>query len=132
MVANGDINTPEQAKSVLEYTGADAVMIGRAAQGQPWLFGQTAEYLATDTHLAAPNILTRAKMIVDHLKSIHQFYGDLLGVRLARKHIKWYFQHWETTISEQSRQAINATQDPAIQIALVEDFLFNSATKLVA
>ena len=132
VVANGDINTPEQAKSVLEYTDADAVMIGRAAQGQPWLFGQTSEYLATGTHLAAPNILARAKMIVDHLKSIHQFYGDLLGVRLARKHIKWYFQHWETTISEQSRQAINATQDPAMQIALVEDFLFNSATKLVA
>ena len=132
VVANGDINTPKQAKSVLEYTGADAVMIGRAAQGQPWLFGQTAEYLATGTHLAAPNILARAKMIVDHLKSIHQFYGDLLGVRLARKHIKWYFQHWEVAISEQSRQSINATQDPAMQIALVEDFLFNSATKLVA
>jgi len=68
VVANGDITTPEQAKSVLEYTNSDAVMIGRAAQGQPWLFGQVADYLATGVYASAPDLFSRAKMIVDHLK----------------------------------------------------------------
>ena len=132
VVANGDITTPEQAKSVLEYTSADAVMIGRAAQGQPWLFGQVADFLATGKYSSAPDLFSRAKMIVDHLKSIHLFYGDLLGIRFARKHIKWYFEHWDTAISSESRQAINATQEPSVQIALVEDLLFSSAEKLAA
>ena len=132
VVANGDITTPEQAKSVLEYTRADAVMIGRAAQGQPWLFNQIANYLSTGENIPAPTLINRAKMIVNHLKSIHLFYGDLLGVRLARKHIKWYFEYWDTAISSESRQAINATQEPSVQIALVEDLLFSSAEKLAA
>ena len=132
VVANGDITTPEQAKSVLEYTRADAVMVGRAAQGQPWLFNQIANYLSTGKNIPAPTLINRAKMIVNHLKSIHLFYGDLLGVRLARKHIKWYFEYWDTAISSESRQAINATQEPSVQIALVEDLLFSSAEKLAA
>lgn len=132
VIANGDIDTLEKAKFVLDYTSADAVMIGRAAQGRPWFFGQVSDYLSTGTHTPPPSQLERIKMIVGHLKAIHQFYGDLLGVRLARKHIKWYLEHWDTTISNKSRQAINATQEPAIQVALVEDLLFQSMTEHAA
>ena len=132
VVANGDITTPEQAKSVLEYTGADAVMIGRAAQGQPWLFDQVANYLENGKKIPAPKLMSRAKMIVDHLKSIHLFYGNLLGVRLARKHIKWYLEHWDEAVSNESRQAINMAEAPNRQIALVERLLMNSVAKLAA
>jgi len=132
VIANGDICTPEQAKSVLAYTNADAVMIGRAAQGQPWLFKQVADYLSNDKHSARPNLLNRAQMIVNHLKAIHLFYGNPLGVRLARKHIKWYLEHWDTQICNEHRLNINATEDPALQLALVETFLFSSASKLAA
>lgn len=132
VVANGDINTPEQAKHVLEYTGADAVMIGRAAQGQPWLFQQVADFLESGRYTEKPEIMTRAQMIINHLTAIHAFYGDLLGVRLARKHIKWYLEHWDITISNEHRQKINAAEEPLVQIALIETFLFNSAADLAA
>lgn len=132
VVANGDINKPEQAKHVLEYTGADAVMIGRAAQGQPWLFQQVADFLESGRYTEKPEIMTRAQMIINHLTAIHAFYGDLLGVRLARKHIKWYLEHWDITISNEHRQKINAAEEPLVQIALIETFLFNSAADLAA
>ena len=132
VVANGDICSPEQAKTVLDYTSADAVMIGRAAQGQPWIFRQIADYLENGVHTPAPQLSERAHMIVDHLKSIHMFYGELMGVRFARKHIKWYLEHWDDSISNESRQSINAAEDSKMQIALVEDLLFNSIAKIAA
>jgi len=132
VIANGDISTPEQAQSVLNYTNADAVMIGRAAQGQPWLFRQTAEYLSTGKYSPKPDVFNRAQMIIKHLKAIHIFYGDLLGVRLARKHIKWYLEHWDTVINKECKQKINETEDPSLQIALIETFLFSSAAELAA
>jgi len=125
VIANGDICTPEQAKRVIDYTQADAIMIGRAAQGQPWLFQQVVNYLETGNATIKPSLLKRANMICNHVRAIHEFYGDLLGVRLARKHIKWYLQHWDTAINEKDRQQINATDDPAVQYTLVETLLLN-------
>ncbi len=132
VIANGDITTPEQAKLVLNYTGADAVMIGRAAQGQPWLFQQIADYLATGRYGQIPSASDRAQTILDHLGAIHAFYGDGLGVRLARKHIKWYLAHWDTPISETLRQTINQTENPTEQIALIEQFLCASMLSAAA
>ena len=90
MVANGDITTPEKAKFVLEYTGADAVMIGRAAQGRPWIFREIAHFLATGTHLPPPAVEEIRDVTIAHLHELHSFYGYERGVRVARKHISWY------------------------------------------
>jgi len=90
VIANGDISTPEKAKEVLAYTGANAVMLGRAAQGRPWLFNEVNHYLATGEHL---DPLTRAKqlsILLEHVSALHQFYGELMGTRIARKHVGWY------------------------------------------
>lgn len=132
VVANGDICDPLQAQAVLNYTQADAVMIGRAAQGQPWLFKQIADYLATGEMTDKPSLLNRAQTILNHLSAIHSFYGDFLGVRLARKHIKWYLEYWDIAIENEHRQKINAAEEPLLQLALVESFLLNSAAELAA
>lgn len=93
VVANGDITTPEKAKAVLAYTGADAIMIGRAAQGRPWLFREITHYLATGVHLPPPLVSEASDVLLEHLRDHHQFYGPHLGVRTARKHIIWYTQN---------------------------------------
>lgn len=93
VVANGDITTPEKAKAVLAYTGADAIMIGRAAQGRPWLFREITHYLATGAHLPPPLVSEATDVLLEHLRDHHQFYGPHLGVRTARKHIIWYTQN---------------------------------------
>lgn len=90
LMANGDITTPEKAKFVLEKTGADAVMIGRAAQGRPWIFREIEHYLATGTYLPAPEVGEIHQVMLEHLHDLYQFYGDLTGMRVARKHISWY------------------------------------------
>ncbi len=90
VVANGDITTPEKARFVLEYTGADAVMIGRAAQGNPWIFRQINHYLATGEHLPEPSLEEIRDTLLEHLQAIYAFYGEYTGVRMARKHICWY------------------------------------------
>ena len=90
VVANGDIDTPEKAKYVLEYTGADAVMIGRAAQGRPWIFREIQHYLETGTHLPPPEVAEIRDVLVAHLHDLYAFYGMERGVRVARKHIGWY------------------------------------------
>src|SRR5205809_3036781 len=90
VVANGDIDTPEKAKYVLDYTGADAVMIGRAAQGRPWIFREIEHFLHTGTHLAAPPVAEIHEVLVGHLHDLYAFYGNERGVRVARKHIGWY------------------------------------------
>lgn len=132
IIANGDIDGPEKAQRVLNHTGADAVMIGRAAQGQPWLFKQIAEYLNNGILCAMPSAQQRATIICKHLSAIHEFYGTVLGVRLARKHIKWYLQHWDHPASELLRQKINATEQASVQLGLVEQFLFLSADQRAA
>lgn len=90
--ANGDITTPQQAKQVLDHTGADAVMIGRGAQGNPWIFQAINQYLATGQEPTGPGQFELADTVLEHITAIHRFYGDFLGVRIARKHVGWYVQ----------------------------------------
>ncbi len=89
VVANGDIDSPEKARQVLQATGADALMIGRAAQGRPWIFREVAHYLATGTHLAPPLVAEVQRALLEHLQDHYGLYGEYTGVRSARKHIGW-------------------------------------------
>jgi tRNA-dihydrouridine synthase B len=90
LIANGDINTPEKARAVLDYTGADAIMVGRAAQGRPWIFREIAHYLAHGSHLPPPTYGELRDHLLNHLEDHYSFYGEHTGVRTARKHIGWY------------------------------------------
>ena len=90
IIANGDITSPEKAKFVLDATGADALMIGRAAQGRPWLFREIEHFLATGTHLMPPRVSEIHAILIAHLEDLYAFYGIETGVRVARKHISWY------------------------------------------
>ncbi len=90
VVANGDIHSPEKARDVLSYTKADAVMVGRAAQGRPWIFREIAHFMATGTHLAPPLVAEVKRLLLDHLQDHYSLYGEYTGVRSARKHIGWY------------------------------------------
>ncbi len=90
VMANGDVRTPERAAEVLAHTGADAVMIGRAAQGRPWIFREIDHYLRTGKHLAEPTVEEIRTIMVAHLENLYDFYGEFTGVRVARKHISWY------------------------------------------
>lgn len=90
VIANGDITSPEKARQVLAYSGADAVMIGRAAQGRPWIFREIAYHLATGRHLPAPSSGEVREILLGHLEALYAFYGEALGVRVARKHLSWY------------------------------------------
>jgi len=89
VVANGDIQTPEEAKRVLQATGADGIMLGRAAQGRPWLFRQVAHYLATGERLPEPDVGERRRTLLEHLEGLYDLYGEEQGTRVARKHIGW-------------------------------------------
>jgi len=90
VIANGDINTPDKARQVLDYTGADAVMIGRAAHGRPWIFREINYYLGSGKLLAPPENEEIASIMLDHVRRLHEFYGEYSGIRIARKHIGWY------------------------------------------
>jgi tRNA-dihydrouridine synthase B len=90
VIANGDITTPERAQAVLDYTRADAIMVGRAAQGRPWLFREIGHFLATGRRLPPPEVREIQRVLRQHLEDLYQFYGEITGVRLARKHIGWY------------------------------------------
>ena len=95
VIANGDIGTPQHARAVLLHTGADAVMIGRAAQGRPWIFREIAHFLATGSHLPPPRVAEARALIVAHLADHYEFYGEEAGVRIARKHLGWYTEALE-------------------------------------
>ncbi|WP_447589475.1 tRNA dihydrouridine synthase DusB [Aquipseudomonas campi] len=88
--ANGDIDSPHKAKVVLEATGADALLIGRAAQGRPWIFREITHFLATGTELPAPSLFEIERILLEHMIALHAFYGDVMGARIARKHVGWY------------------------------------------
>ena len=119
VIANGDIDTPEKARWVLTETGADAVMIGRAAQGRPWIFRETAHYLATGARLPPPRVDEVRALLLDHLDDHYRFYGDL-GVRTARKHIIWYTK--ELAGGPQFCERMNAIDSSAEQARAVGDF----------
>lgn len=90
VLANGDIDSPEKARAVLDATGADGLLIGRAAQGRPWIFREIEHYLRTGERLPAPELLEVESILLEHLAALHAFYGDVMGVRIARKHVSWY------------------------------------------
>ncbi len=120
VVANGDIDTPEKALAVLQYTGADAVMIGRAAQGNPWLPGQIAHYLATGTKSDSPDKQRVHQLIRQHLIDHYQFHGAVVGSRTARKHIGWYSSHWSH--SQTLRDRFNLTEQPEEQLTALDEY----------
>lgn len=120
VVANGDITTPEKAKYVLDYTGADAIMVGRAAQGRPWIFREIDHFLRTGTHLPAPYIAEVRALMDEHLRAHYGFYGDYLGVRTARKHIGWYVR--DLPGGEEFRQRMNLLESTEAQLLAVDQF----------
>ena len=120
VVANGDITTPEKAKFVLDYTGADAVMIGRAAQGRPWIFREIEHFLRTGTHLPAPYVDEVRALMDEHLRAHYAFYGQYLGVRTARKHIGWYVRDLEG--GEDFRRKMNLLESTDEQLLAVDRF----------
>jgi tRNA-dihydrouridine synthase B len=120
VVANGDITTPEKAKFVLDHTGADAVMIGRAAQGRPWICREIDHYLRTGEFLPAPLMDEVRELMHEHLPAHYAFYGEYLGVRTARKHIGWYVE--DLPGGEEFRQRMNLLESTADQLAAVDEF----------
>ena len=120
VVANGDITSPEKARAVLAQTGADAIMIGRAAQGRPWIFREVAHFLATGEQLAPPLVAEVRRLLLEHLQDHYGLYGQASGVRSARKHIAWYVR--DLPGGEAFRQQINTMEDCAAQWQAVADF----------
>ena len=126
VVANGDIDTPEKARDVLRVTGADAIMIGRAAQGRPWIFREITHFLDTGSHLPQPQVAEVATLMDEHLRAHYAFYGDYLGVRTARKHIGWYVR--DLIGGEAFRQRMNALEDCQMQLYAVQEFFESQKT----
>ena len=118
--ANGDITTPEKARQVLAYTGADGLLIGRGAQGRPWIFREILHYLETGTHLAAPPLDEVEQILMEHLAGLHSFYGEKMGVRIARKHVDWYLQAHDE--SKKFRTRFNGVETPMEQKDLIEQY----------
>jgi tRNA-dihydrouridine synthase B len=120
VVANGDITTPDKAKFVLDYTGADAVMIGRAAQGRPWICREIDYFLRTGEYLPPPLVEEVRELMNEHLPAHYAFYGEYLGVRTARKHIGWYVE--DLPGGEEFRQSMNRLESTAEQLSAVDEF----------
>ncbi|KAA8734732.1 tRNA dihydrouridine synthase DusB [Acinetobacter qingfengensis] len=120
VIANGDIDHPEKARMVLKYTGADAIMIGRAAQGRPWIFREIQHYLDTGEYLAAPQINEIKHVLLRHLTELYTFYGEYSGCRIARKHIAWYTKGLRC--SNEFRQNMYRVENTAEQAKLVEQY----------
>jgi len=120
VLANGDVDSPERARFVLDYTRADAVMIGRAAQGRPWIFREIAHYLATGERLPAPTAEEVRDILVGHLRHLHAFYGELSGVRIARKHLGWYAK--DRAENAAFRAVVNRADSAEAQIELTRDY----------
>ncbi|GAB6140934.1 tRNA dihydrouridine synthase DusB [Methylosoma difficile] len=118
VIANGDIDSPAKALQVLQNTDADAIMIGRAAQGNPWLFGQILHFLSTGEHLPGPSITEIQQTLTGHLENLYRFYGDTSGVRIARKHIAWYLKQ-SPPARQDDKDRINQASTPSQQIARV-------------
>ncbi|MCE9923193.1 MULTISPECIES: tRNA dihydrouridine synthase DusB [Aeromonas] len=118
VVANGDIDSPEKARYVLDYTGVDAVMIGRAAQGRPWIFREIRHFLETGTKLPPPDREEVRTLMNEHVTNLHQFYGAYLGARIARKHVGWYLDEEET--GREFRKHFNALDCADAQLNALE------------
>jgi tRNA-dihydrouridine synthase B len=120
VAANGDIDSPEKARAVLAKTGADALMIGRAAQGRPWIFREIRHFLATGERLPPPETAEIGALLRAHLQELHAFYGEETGVRVARKHVAWYTKYLRG--SAQFRQRLNTLERADDQIAAVDRY----------
>ena len=128
VVANGDITSPEKAREVLQRTGADALMIGRAAQGRPWIFREIGHYLATGEHLAPPLVAEVRRALLEHLQDHYGLYGEYTGVRSARKHIGWYVRSLPG--GEDFRERMNALETCEQQLAAVADYMDGLAQQM--
>ncbi|AUV11462.1 MULTISPECIES: tRNA dihydrouridine synthase DusB [Aeromonas] len=120
VVANGDIDSPEKARYVLDYTGVDAVMIGRAAQGRPWIFREIRHFLETGTKLPPPDREEVRTLMNEHVTNLHQFYGAYLGARIARKHVGWYLDEEEA--GREFRKHFNALDCADAQLEALEAY----------
>jgi tRNA-dihydrouridine synthase B len=123
VIANGDITCPEKAKFVLEYTGVDAVMIGRAAQGRPWIFREIQHYLETGERLPEPSPQEVRDILIGHLNNLYAFYGEYAGVRIARKHISWYSKGQPHGAA--FRQVVTRVDSIEQQLQLTHEFFNN-------
>ncbi|MEA2079717.1 MAG: tRNA dihydrouridine synthase DusB [Pseudomonadota bacterium] len=131
VIANGDITSPEKAQEVLELTGADAVMIGRAAQGRPWIFREIEHYMATGELLPEPGIEETRTIMIEHLNNLYSFYGEYTGVRVARKHIAWYSKGHHNGAG--FRQRVNCVDTIHEQLRMTHAFFDSlSATQRIA
>jgi tRNA-dihydrouridine synthase B len=127
VIANGDIDSPLKARQVLDYTGADAVMVGRAAQGRPWLFREIDHFLTHNQLRQPPSIAEIRELLVTHLKELHAFYGEYSGIRVARKHIGWYVR---TLVGgEGFRRQMNGLESAQRQLSAVDAFFDSLATE---
>lgn len=127
VIANGDIETPEKALLVLQQTGADGLMIGRAAQGNPWIFQQINHFLQTGENLAEPSVTEVQQILICHLNTLYDFYGEYSGVRMARKHIAWYSKGLRN--GNAFRQQMNTLEKAEQQLAFTDAFFAQLADK---
>ena len=127
VIANGDIATPQQARFVLDYTGADGLMIGRAAQGRPWLFREIEHYLTTGELLPAPRVSEIHAILRAHLADLYAFYGEHTGVKIARKHIAWYTKGLAGAAT--FRHAMNQLATLAEQLQATDEFFLDQARR---
>jgi tRNA-dihydrouridine synthase B len=127
LIANGDITTPEKARFVLDYTKADAVMIGRAAQGRPWIFRETEHFLNTGEHMLPPTVDEIHQVMLEHLHDLYDFYGELTGMRVARKHISWYTKGLAGSAA--FRHNMNTLQTIDLQLEAINGFFVELKAK---
>jgi len=120
VIANGDIDSPRKAAEVLRHTGCDAVMVGRAAQGRPWIFREVAHYLATGESLPEPSLQDVRDVLLAHLEHLHAFYGEPGGVRIARKHLGWYAK--DRPENAAFRSVVNRAETADAQLRLTRDY----------
>jgi len=123
VIANGDITTPEKAADVLYATGADGIMLGRAALGNPWIFNEINHFLKTGARLPGPSTEDIQQVMLQHLSGLYELYGEYIGVRVARKHVGWYCKHLEN--GDVLRSRVNKTESVEKQLLVVEDY-FNT------
>ena len=121
VIANGDITSAQKAKSVLDYTGADAVMIGRSALGQPWLFRQIDTFLQSGALISEPSLAEKCQVALEHIRSLHEFYGEQKGYRVARKHVSWYLDNIKPDSA--FKRTFNTIADSKQQLCVLEEFL---------
>ena len=130
VIANGDIDSPSRAAEVLKLTAADGIMIGRAAQGNPWIFREIGHLLKSGSILAPPSLDEVQNVLINHLENLYDFYGSYMGVRIARKHIGWYCKHHPNT--DLFKQQIVRVESTTEQLDLVTEFFSNSTGGLQA